>query len=222
MRTLHRPLFEGILHSLHEIFAEGRAADKVLQHQFRSNRKWGGQDRKLVAEGVYDMVRWWRKLLYCCDVTWPRDDVWKATNENLHALVIEAWCGLNEVELGRGVEPRMQDLTRVQSCWNDKSLPRAVRESIPDWMDKWGALELGEQWDKMLPILNSPAPVFLRANRLKTTPQELVEKLKLENIEAETVGDDGVRLKKRSNVFISKSFHSGLFEVQDLHSQPES
>jgi 16S rRNA (cytosine967-C5)-methyltransferase len=67
--------------------------------------------------------------------------------------------------------------------------------------------------------LNTEAPVYLRANRLKVTPEELVRELGREDIAASAAGPDGVMLARRSNVFLSRSFHAGLFEVQDLHSQ---
>lgn len=98
-------------------------------------------------------------------------------------------------------------------------MPRAVRESIPNWMDQWGAEELPDRWDKLLPILNSSAPVYLRANRIKTTPQQLLRQLTSEKIQAEIIEADALKLSARSNVFLTKAFRDGWFEVQDLHSQ---
>jgi 16S rRNA (cytosine967-C5)-methyltransferase len=210
---LHRPVWEGMRSSLSDIFTEGHPADKVIQRQLKGNRKWGSQDRRLFAEAVYDIVRWWRRLLVASERTWESPDAFETA--------IETWCLLNEVELGKNV-PRSLSGSSVESLWKDQSHSRAVRESIPDWMDEWGARELGERWDQVLPALNSSAPVFLRANRLKATAKEVVQRLNAEKIDCELAGEDAVRLKKRANVFLTKSFHSGLFEVQDLNSQKVS
>ena len=207
---LHRPVWEGMRSSLADIFTEGHAADKVIQRQLKGNRKWGSQDRRLFAEALYDIVRWWRRLLVASDRTWESPDAFDAA--------IETWCLLNDVELGKNV-PRTLSRSSVESIWKDQSHSRAVRESIPDWMDEWGARELGERWDQVLPALNSAAPVFLRANRLKSTAKEVVQRLTTEKIDCELAGGDAIRLKKRANVFLTKAFHAGLFEVQDLNSQ---
>lgn len=205
--------------SLRDIFVEGWYADKVIHRQLKANRKWGSQDRKLFAEALYDIVRWWRRLLFACEVAWPENDQWKSADSAAYALAIEAWCQMHDVELGKNIPRALPKISSFESRYNDRNLPRAVRESIPDWMDRWGSEELGERWDKLLPALNSIAPVYLRANRLKTTAQQLQQKLAQEKVECEIVAGDTLKLKQRLNVFITKAFRDGLFEVQDFHSQ---
>lgn len=211
MRTLHRPVWEGMISSLQDIFKDGHPADKVIQRQLKSHRKWGSQDRRLFAEGLYDVVRWWRRLLFAADVS--------ASHEQAYTAAIETWCLVNDVEM-RNLPKEMNSVSDVQSRWSDQSLPRAVRESVPDWMDQWGTEEMGESvWQAVLRALNSSAPVYLRANRLKATPEEVVKRLTAEKIICRVAGPDAIRLDKRANVFLTKSFHAGLFEVQDLNSQ---
>lgn len=207
------------MRALDGIFAEGRHADKVIQFSMKANKKWGSQDRRLFAESVYDLVRWWRKLLFVADIGWPNEDMWTQTNAKVHERVIEAWCAVNGVELGKGIVRSAMSIDYANKVWADPTLPRAIRESIPDWMDQWAYTQMGDQWNRILPILNSPAPVYLRANRIRCTPKELVNKLAKEGVETELAGDDGLRLHKRTNVFLTKAFHEGLFEVQDLNSQ---
>ena len=55
-------LVKGVTESLQFIFEKNYQADKVLDHLFKGNPKWGARDRAFVAESVYDMVRSWRKL----------------------------------------------------------------------------------------------------------------------------------------------------------------
>lgn len=217
MRILHRPLWEGVVASLKSIFIEGRVADKVIQYQLKNQKKWGSQDRRLVAESVYDIVRWWRRLLYCVGLEWH--DHLRDFDDRIFNDVVVAWCLLNEVELGRGISKSNIAIEEVRGLWRKANDVRSIRESIPDWLDSWGEQQLTDRWDQMLPILNSPAPVYLRANRLKTDACNLVQKLRSENIECQIVEQDALVLKKRMNIFTSKNFHDGLFEVQDLNSQ---
>jgi 16S rRNA (cytosine967-C5)-methyltransferase len=41
---------------------------------------------------------------------------------------------------------------------------RRFRESIPDWLDDLGEVELSDRWDKELHALNEEARVVLRTN----------------------------------------------------------
>jgi 16S rRNA (cytosine967-C5)-methyltransferase len=216
--TLYRPLWEGIQSALAEIFANGRPADKVIQFQLKANRKWGSHDRRLFAEAVYDLVRWWRKLLHVCGVDWPAEDGWSKADREVFALAIAAWCRLHDVELDRAISVSKPP-ANLEHRWRNPDLPRAVAQSIPNWLDDFGAEQLGARWDEILPVLNTVAPVYLRANRLQITPEKLEAELRAEKVELEAGESDSLKLTRRANVFLTKSFTAGHFEVQDLHSQ---
>lgn len=97
---------------------------------------------------------------------------------------------------------------------------RALRESIPDWLEALGEAELGDRWEQTLNWLNRPADVVLRANRLKTTREALQQALAKEGVETRAVGDaDALVLLRRQNVFQTNAFKNGLFELQDFSSQ---
>lgn len=219
MRLLYPPLHEGLKAALRDIFDGGFPADKVIQRQLKAQRKWGSSDRRLFAEAVYDIVRWWRRLLFAADVPWPECDRPAGGDEDVLQRAIEAWCLLNGVELGRGISRSGLTVEGVRGTWMEPSLSRAVRHSIPDWLDQWAFAQIGERWESLMSILNQSAPVYLRANRLKTTPEKLLVHLKAEKIAAQSAGDDAIRLEKRANVYLTPSFHAGHFEVQDLNSQ---
>lgn len=219
MRILYRPVFEGVLSSLRDIFVEGWPADKVIGRHLKTNRKWGSHDRKLYAEAVYDLVRWWRRLLFASSITWPTDDRWSSGEfQNLSRAVI-VWCLIHDVKVDDNLEIPVLDERSTLAKWRDSQFSRAVIQSIPNWLDGWGAEQLGEKWDDVLPILNTQAPVFLRTNSLKTNPEALVAALSADRVPARVVVNDAVQLAARANVFLSKSFAMGHFEVQDLHSQ---
>jgi 16S rRNA (cytosine967-C5)-methyltransferase len=99
---------------------------------------------------------------------------------------------------------------------------RAVRLSVPDWMDALGMEELGlSLWEKEMTSQNIPAGVILRANRLMNEVQILAKLLKEENIDTQPVPGypDALMLVGRPNVFVTKAYKEGRFEVQDASSQ---
>ena len=49
-----------VIAALLDVFVRGRHADKVIERAFKFHKKWGARDRRLFAESVYDIVRWWR------------------------------------------------------------------------------------------------------------------------------------------------------------------
>jgi len=65
------------------------------------------------------------------------------------------------------------------------------------------------------------APLFIRANPMKTTRTLLQEKLQAEGIESEEVEgmERALRLKRRANLFALPCFQEGWFECQDAGSQ---
>ena len=99
---------------------------------------------------------------------------------------------------------------------------RAVRESIPDWLDELGERELPGVWDAELAAMNTQAPVVLRANTLKTAPDGLKRRLEKENGLLSRPVDgcpEALELLRRANVFDTGAFRDGWFEVQDASSQ---
>jgi 16S rRNA (cytosine967-C5)-methyltransferase len=211
MKAVHAPVWNGMVHALRDIFEGGFLADKVIQRQMKANRKWGSGDRRLFAETVYDMVRWWHRLLYAMGEDIPAKGA-------VFEGAVSAWCALQGLELGKGVPPPAQSLERLKDFWA-KPPTRSVRESLPSWLDARAEAELGSRWEELLPVLNSVAPVYLRANRLKTTPEKLSSLLSAEKYECKKLEGDALLLTRRANVFLSKAFQTGLFEMQDLNSQ---
>lgn len=207
---LHRPTSEAVIQALDSIFIGNRYADKVIEKVLKSNPKWGARDRRFIAETTYDIVRWFRLLKKITEA--KGDDFWK---------LLGGWCILHHIDLPQWEEFRGLNASKVHQLFDESQQFRKVKESIPDWLDELGELELGNRWDKELHSLNEEAQVVLRVNTLKTSKQELQEKLFDEGVETSMLVDftDAVILKERQNVFGTESFKEGLFEVQDAASQ---
>ncbi|VAW23734.1 TRNA and rRNA cytosine-C5-methylase [hydrothermal vent metagenome] len=212
---LHRNLVYTVIDSIKLIFNEGEYADKVVQKALKRDARWGARDRKFVAETIYEMVRW--KRLYneiaSTKSHYSTENIWKnfAVFAILKGYKLPDWNQLQGVPVRR-IKGKFDELQKV----------RVFKESIPDWMDEIGVTELGEKhWNKEITALNKQAEVILRTNTLRTTKNSLQKKLAEEGIATEFISGypDALRLVERANVFRTKCFKDGLFEVQDASSQ---
>jgi 16S rRNA (cytosine967-C5)-methyltransferase len=212
---LHRNLVYTTIDSLNAIFNEGEYADKVVARALKKDKRWGSSDRKFVAETIYEVVRWKRLYAEIAEVKEPfdRDNLWRmfAVWAVLRGYPIPDWRQL-EGTPERKIKGRFDELSKV----------RALKESIPDWMDELGVKELGEKvWATEITAQNQPAKVVLRVNTLKTTKEVLRATLMDLNIETDYLKDQphALVLKERANVFMTDVFKQGFFEVQDANSQ---
>lgn len=212
---LHRNLVFATVDALAEIFNEGSYADKVIEKTLKRDKRWGSRDRSFIAETTYDIVRWKRLYAEIAEVKEPykREDLFR---------MLAVWCVLRGVTIPDWPQFEKTPERRIKGKFDELSKIRKYRESIPDWMDELGAKELGEKvWTNEIHALNEQAPVVIRANNLKTTPAELAKILSEEGIETSNLRNypEALQLKERANIFKTKAFQDGLFEVQDANSQ---
>lgn len=195
------PLRRALLQALNDIFREGHPADKVIQFNLKSQKKWGSKDRRQYAETVYGLVRWWRRLVAECNIAW--EDFNSDWTEQEFSQILEYWFSDFKIEN----EPQQL------------SMPE--KYSFTDYMTGLFLQQRPNDAEEILARLNEPARAFLRLNALKGSQAELMDKLTDDEIEFEAIVDQPmtVALKKRTNVFTTPSFHAGRFEMQDLHSQ---
>lgn len=200
--------------ALEEIFSARQQADKVIERSLKSQKKWGSRDRRFFAESCYEIVRHWRRLgamagykELLSEENLSRQDFWKI------------WARYQWEKVGE--LPDWAELSGLRWVKPEEPLSRAVRESIPDWLDQWGSDRFGSQWDEILAALNRPADVYLRVNTLKADRARAHQMLLEEGLETEILGalESCLRLPVRKNVFLLKAFHQGIFEVQDAASQ---
>jgi len=207
---LYKNLVNSVAFTLQDIFVKNRYADKALEKLFKQNPQWGSRDRRFVAEGVYEVVRNFR--LYS-ELAESKTNFW---------FITAVWLVIKNKEVPDWQEFKHVDVPYILDRYEALKTNLPVYESYPDWLWELGIKELGEEtWQKEVLAMNEQAPVFLRVNTLKTSKQKLAEALKNEKIETTEVAEveSGLQLLKRENVFQTKIFKEGWFEVQDAGSQ---
>lgn len=211
---LHRNLVFATIDSLHLIFNEDKQADKVLRNTLKRDKRWGARDRAFIAETTYDVVRWRRLYAEIAEVKMPY------SRPNLFRL-FTVWATLNGIKIPDWPQFEDTPTRRIKGRFDEAIQTRAIRESIPDWMDTLGATELGKTWDKEIAALNTQAEVILRVNPLKATVKDVQNALSDEDIATTTLSGYpyALQLKERTNVFTTDAFKKGWFEVQDASSQ---
>jgi 16S rRNA (cytosine967-C5)-methyltransferase len=210
MIKLYKNLVNSVALTLQEIFVKNRYADKALERLFKGNVQWGSRDRRFVAEAVYDIVRNYRLYAQL------------AESEKNFWFITAVWLVLKNNEIPDWQEFKHVDVSFIMSQKKILEANLPVSLSYPDWLWETGNRELGQAvWEKEAIALNEQAPVFIRVNTIKTTVKKLSEALLKENIQ--TIEVPGVtralQLVKRENVFQTKLFKDGWFEVQDAGSQ---
>ncbi|MBP7274198.1 MAG: methyltransferase domain-containing protein [Saprospiraceae bacterium] len=211
---MHHVLVEAVVNIIIRVFNDQMYADKVIEQTLKSNRKWGARDRAFIAENAYHIIRYFRlyqEMLGYFPAS--KSDFW---------LLFANHCIVNNIKLPVWQEFKNFDDKLAEERFQILRKNVAISQSIPDWLHILGQQELGDKWLPCLEKLNQPAEVVLRCNTLKSTVSQLQEKLQKEGIETLLIGHDALQLIKRKNIFSSKSFQEGLFEIQDFSSQQVS
>lgn len=211
---VHRHLVEAAIEAVRQILAEGQHADQLVAKSFESHPKWGARDRRQFAETVYDLVRWWRWYDFLAGGDGHST---RPNSERVRHAWAAYWLDLH----GTLPDFAPAEVAATVGARRDAQVTRALRASLPDWLDARGEQELGPRWPQLVEALNQPAPVFLRTNTLKTKPEALANALAAEDIAALPVAGqpEAMRLETRRNLRKTRAYLDGLFEIQDANSQ---
>ncbi len=205
---MHRLLAEAAATIAKSVFRDHKVLDRELAAAFEENPKWGKRDRSFIAETVFEVVRWRRALSFL------------AESEETNALCAAQWCrmGYEPADWWKYKGRPAAEISARESELADQ--PRAVRESVPDWLDALGEAELGTAWDAELAALNQRAPVFLRVNTLRTTKPEALAWLETNGVQATEIPSLPDALVLPLGKTLPKPLRlDGRVEIQDAGSQ---
>lgn len=225
-----------------EIAAEARAewgyTTDIVATAFRKRRTLGSGDRRLIAETVYGLVRWDRRLDAIID-----DILARGRDRARRAALAPAARGelkllIHEVRNdGVPVAAVAEDVRRLVRAEVNPALiagesaglagrtgidREAVRLSYPTWLLERFADELGRaEALEVAEVMNRRAPLTVRVNTLKISRGTLAARLAEEGIVTRPTAFSpvGLILETRVNAFGLRPFQEGLFEVMDEGSQ---
>ena len=188
-------------------------ADEVLSRYFRAHRQLGRQDRALVAESAFAVLRRLRSLEAAAGSREPRALLIAALVRVLgfSGRALEAVLAADEIALVAGIKA-----SRIEA------LPAAVRADLPDWLWERLAGEHGEdEAMRIAQALLNPAPLDLRVNLARIGRDEALERLTQDGIGAAPTpfSPAGMRIVGKPAVNRHPLFRDGLVEVQDEGSQ---
>ncbi|AEC19259.1 hypothetical protein PT7_0719 [Pusillimonas sp. T7-7] len=199
---------------LGEILQWEYPADAALSHWFRVHPKLGARDRGEVAEAVFDVLRHLRRYRQFSE---------SGTGPAARRLAILGLASVfDKSVLNTGLsEIEQQWLAHVQGI-SIESLSRAVRDSLPDWLDE--RLASLDNADDLVRALNQPAPLDIRVNPLKADRADMLKQMRAGaglryDPEPTPYSPWGIRLQGRPPVNRWPMFEKGEIEVQDEGSQ---
>ncbi|MBK1882213.1 RNA methyltransferase [Luteolibacter pohnpeiensis] len=205
---MHRLLAEAAAEIAKSVFREHRVLDHELAAAFDANPRWGKRDRSFIAETVFEVVRWRRVLGFLVD------------SEETTALCAAQWVRMG-YDLPDWWNYNGASVDEIRSREAEiAGQPRAIRESIPDWLDELGVVELGDAWDAEIAALNQRAPVYLRVNTLCATRDQAISWLAENHVTASEVPGLPDALVLPAGKVLPKPLRlDGRIEIQDAGSQ---
>ncbi len=188
-------------------------ADNGLRAFFRANPQMGQQDRALVADVVFALLRRQRSLTALAETTEPRKLV-------LAVLVRE---------LGRSLRDLEPAISNTDAVWLrafkarlSTPLEDAVANDLPDWLwTRLGAAYGETERAELARAWLTPATLDLRVNPLKTTRDEALAALTNDGfaVTATPFSPLGIRVTGRPSLAHYPWLDDGRLEVQDEGSQ---
>ena len=198
---------------LREVLRFTAPADSTLSRYFRDHPRLGARERGVVAEAVYGMLR--NKATYTNFAESGAGPMMRrmALLGLADAVSVDALGGLSEQE---------QDwLQRVMEI-DRNNLPLMLRTNLPDWIFERLVAQYGEVAAlELANALNTPAPLDLRVNSIKSTRDEVITALTHAGLTPlpTPYAPLGLRLLKKPALQNMPLFKEGAIEVQDEGSQ---
>ena len=227
-----------VLQLLEHIDGENQPADRLTGDFFRSKKYLGQRDRRFISDTVYGMIRH-RRLIKALLREFILENPGNVVLEGPHVRYLAQYAVFAITAENKSIVPPLLWKTHFPRIdpghfagWMEKNLSLdfvkdneitrlAIRYSFQDWMVKDLNDALGEETERLLSALNTPAPTVLRVNTFKASREECQTRLRAEGIETEKTNYSpcGLKASKRFNMQSLKTFQDGFFEMQDEGSQ---
>ncbi len=217
-----------------DVFDSGKPADRILSARFRGSKKFGSRDRRMIAETLFSVMRWWGWLQ---NLAKAPDKIFKEDGDrhpDWYRILFAAHAldngDLNPIGMRWKEQAKITtfvpDLAAGSLTDRARNLGKGLRCKRPNWIElipHWLRNEVPlpkEDFQKLVETLQQRPPLWIR---LQTKDKKrLLDELRREKLtpKASEHLPDAVSLgQARVNVYNLKSFQRGQFEIQDLASQ---
>lgn len=212
---LPKALLTGIETSLKEILFNNSYSDKAVASMLKAHTAWGSRDRKTATRIVYDITRSYIRYEFI------RQSLPDLKTSSSNEAKIRTFIMLSiffdetlrqKLEINTALETAILSLQIPSEDIQHSLQPWIWQAIVEDWQDKAGSI---------IASLDTPAPVYIRYNSLKTTAQKLnqeLDKLKIDYEYDAKVGG-AIRINSNNQLRQTNAFKEGLFEFQDIGSQ---
>lgn len=190
---MYRPFREyHILSILNSYDKQSLPLDLFIGDYFRTHKALGSKDRGYIAETSYAMSRWRGLLDFLCGEA-------------------PSWEKRLEIFLSPDFE----------AAKHKEDIPSHIRLSFPQFLYDMLVESHGlEKACEICRISNTPAPTTVRVNTLKTSRDELMQKLQIKYPVSPCLRSaHGIVFERRINFNELPEFREGLFDIQDEGSQ---
>lgn len=194
MSETNRPYREHhLLNILDDYEARKLPLDRCISDYFRDHKALGSKDRAYIAETLYGLMRWLLLVDHLC----KPPQFWEQRLEIFNQQEF-----LNEAK-------------------TNPKIPLHIRLSFPE--ELWNLIVNShgiETAEAICTASNFPAPTTVRANPIKISRDELLDRWKDQySVSPCKHSPFGIVFHKKINFFALPEFKQGLFEVQDEGSQ---
>ncbi|MCM8775050.1 MAG: hypothetical protein NC930_01655, partial [Candidatus Omnitrophica bacterium] len=231
VRHLHSQL-QAAANIWREIEHQPHPADRWLGNYFhRWRKKFGSRDRRFLSETIYALFRHKTYLETWAQSLGPPEDPRVLV---LLAAVLENLVSRKdfEDELSER-QSRVKNGASLYQALKEGVLPSSVHPrsleekmslefSFPLWLVKRWTNRYGlQEATGLIRSLQERPPLVIRTNPLRIQREDLIRKFRRKNfkVTATSKSPFGIVFKDRVNLFDSKEFREGLFEIQDEGSQ---
>ncbi len=211
---IHASILQTIIACLKSILEEQKVADKEVGFILKQNKNFGARDRSIIAESVYDIVRWKLKYSHQLGVYHP------AFTKYAHLVLISLLNRNYKIKNPEIFEVTEKEIRDIENIIAISIMENYIAQSYPETFYNFCKEEVGEQWHSIAVALNNKPTIFIRVNTLKTTTAAFIELLKKEAIVFEqTQVENCLKILSKNNLKNSVYYKQGLFEFQDIGSQ---
>jgi 16S rRNA (cytosine967-C5)-methyltransferase len=199
---------------------EPHPLDRLVDRYFRHHREIGSKGRRLIADAVFGVSRWRRRIDGFCSLAGIREPSFRERaalylrwqrpeGKDIAASSRDPARDLGAIDLGAAMPARFPGGVAGYHSFPDDLYRRLSRQYGEE-----GAAELAEH-------LNRPAHPTLRVNTLRTDREAALAWLSESGMEAFPTERSpfGIRLASREDLASTEIYRSGVIEVQDEASQ---